>query len=95
MRQGIRAAAAYAASAMPAFPAVGTQTPGRPSALARVTAIMSPRALKLAVGLMPSSFTHSRRTPISCARWGSSTSGVIPSPSVTAVSPGASGSAAA
>ena len=68
---------------MPALPAVGTQRPGSPSALALVTAMESPRALKLAVGLMPSSFTHRRRTPIAAARCGNSMSGVIPSPSVT------------
>ena len=75
----------YAVSAAPALPAVGTTKPGTPSPRARVTAALIPRALNDAVGLSPSSFTHSRATPISRASAGSSCSGVSPSPSDTGV----------
>jgi hypothetical protein len=85
------AAAPYAASAAPAFPAVGTTSPGTPSARARVTAALIPRALNDAVGLSASSFTHSRRTPIARASRGASSSGVAPSPSDTGGSSARSG----
>src|SRR6185437_1315589 len=91
----MRAAAPYAASAAPAFPAVGTTRPGTPSALARVTAALMPRALKEPVGLRPSSLIQKRATPNERASSGDSTSGVAPSPSETGVSPSQSGRSAA
>ncbi|MDB5876350.1 MAG: associated domain protein, partial [Ramlibacter sp.] len=91
-RTGSCAAAPYAASAAPAFPAVGVTNPGTPSARARVTAALIPRALNEAVGLSPSSFTHSRATPISRASAGASCIGVSPSPSETGASSASSGS---
>src|SRR5580692_448458 len=47
---GIPAAAAYAASAPPAFPAVGAANAFAPNCLARVTAAVIPRALNDPVG---------------------------------------------
>ena len=94
-RTGSPAAAPYAASAAPAFPAVGVTNPGTPRALARVTAALIPRALNDAVGLSPSSFTHSRATPVSPASAGASCIGVSPSPSDTGISLARSGSTGA
>ena len=59
-RTGTPAAAPYAASAAPALPAVGTTMPATPSAFARVTAALIPRALNEPVGLSPSSLIQSR-----------------------------------
>ena len=86
------ARAAYAASAMPALPAVGTTKRVAPAAVARVTAAASPRALKEPVGLTPSSLTHSRAKPCMAARRSTRSSGVPPSPSETGSSCGRSGS---
>src|SRR6185437_14261725 len=86
-RTGRPAAAAYAASAAPALPAVGTTNPGTPSALARVTAALMPRALKEPVGFNPSSLIQKRPTPNSRDSSPDSSSGVAPSPSETGVSP--------
>src|SRR4051812_6727197 len=94
MRTGIDAAAPYAASAAPAFPAVGATSPGTPSAFARVTAALMPRALNDAVGLRPSSLIQSLATPMERAREGASSSGVMPSPSDTGVSAASIGSTA-
>src|SRR4051812_17842811 len=90
-RTGIEAAAPYAASAAPALPAVGATRPGTPSALARVTAALIPRALKDAVGLSPSSLIHSVRTPAFLASDGVTDNGVPPSPSVAGASLSSSG----
>src|SRR5437763_1069950 len=84
---GLRAGAAYAESAAPAFPAVGTTKPGTPRDRARVTAARIPRALNEPGGFSPSSLTHRRRTPIALARWGASCIGVRPSPNDTGCSP--------
>ena len=54
---------AYAARAIPAFPAVGTTKRRAPARTARVTAAARPRALKDPVGFFPSSFTHRWRKP--------------------------------
>jgi hypothetical protein len=59
-----------------------------------VTAALKPRALKLAVGFTPSSFTQNRATPADFAIAGNSISGVHPSPRETGASPSASGSSA-
>lgn len=53
MRQGIPAAAAYAASAMPAFPAVGTRAPGRRNAFARASPPSSSTRLEARGGVDP------------------------------------------
>src|SRR5687767_12596558 len=89
------AAAPYAASAAPALPAVGTTRPGTPSAFARVTAALIPRALNDPVGLRPSSLTHTARTPSARASDSAGRSGVAPSPNVMGDSSGANGIQAA
>ena len=83
---------AYAASATPAFPAVGTTRDCAPPYAARVTAAASPRALNEPVGFDPSSFTRRSRKPCFAARRGTVSKGVPPSPRVTGASPSASGS---
>src|SRR4051812_1004140 len=85
------AAEPYAASAAPALPAVGATSPATPSARARVTAALIPRALNDAVGFSPSSLIHSVRTPIDLASVGVGSSGVPPSPSVAGSSLSSSG----
>src|ERR1041385_8986166 len=76
------AADPYAASAAPAFPAVGATRPAAPRARSRVTAALMPRALNDAVGLRPSSLIHIARTPAAFASVGVIMSGVPPSPRV-------------
>jgi hypothetical protein len=49
-----------------------------PRASARVTPIALARSLNEPVGLRPSSFTRSARSPAQCASSGASTSGVPP-----------------
>src|SRR3972149_6814102 len=77
------AAAAYAASAPPAFPAEGRQPSLPPSSFARETATESPRALNDPVGLQPSSFIYKSSAPIFPAVTGARSSGVPPSPRLT------------
>jgi hypothetical protein len=51
-----------------------------PSSFQRDTAADAPRALKVPVGFMPSSFTQSSPTPTSRAAFGTGIIGVKPSP---------------
>src|SRR4051812_8028465 len=95
MRTGMPAAEPYAASAAPAFPAVGATRPATPSARARVTDALMPRALNDAVGLRPSSLIHRVRTPTLFASVGVGRRGVPPSPSVAGSSLSSSGRTAA
>src|SRR5687767_8360086 len=81
------AAAAYAARALAAFPADGTERTVAPRYSARVTAADSPRALNEFVGLRDSSFTNRRETPSSAPSRAAWINGVQPSPSVTGASP--------
>ena len=83
---------AYAASAIPALPAVGTTNWFAPAPTARVIAAASPRALNDPVGLVLSSFTQSCWNPWRAPRRAAASSGVPPSPSVTGCSSSASGS---
>src|SRR5215468_4847244 len=85
------AQAAYAASALPALPADGTDKVVAPRYLARVTAADCPRALNELVGLSDSSFTKRLSTPTLAPSLRAWTSGVNPSPSVTGSSPSKSG----
>src|ERR1700722_3145741 len=77
----IPAAAAKATIAPPAFPADGIATFLTPSPTHIDTAQESPRALKLPVGLTPSSFTHRSSLPRRAPRRVVWTRGVMPSPS--------------
>jgi len=54
-----------------------------PSSFQREIDAEAPRALKVPVGLTPSSFTHSSPTPTSRAAFGTGIIGVKPSPMVT------------
>ena len=83
MRLRRPARAAYAAHAAPALPLVGMATPVTPSSAARDTPTAAPRALKVPVGVSPSSFIHSLGTPIAWPSRGRASSGVIPSPRLT------------
>ena len=91
-RHGSPARAAYAAQAAPAFPLVGMATPLTPSSAARDTPTAAPRALKVPVGVRPSSFIHSLGTPIACPSRGMASSGVMPSPRLTTQSAPVTGS---
>src|SRR6516162_9534150 len=74
------ARAAYAASAPPALPALGTASFVAPRYFAIETATLIPRALKLCVGLIDSSLIQSSTSlPTRSAR----SSGVPPSPNET------------
>ncbi len=77
------ARAPYAASAEPAFPAVGIVTASTPSSFALDTAAEMPLALKLPVGLRPSSLTYSAEKPSISPRRDAGSRGVPPSPRVT------------
>ena len=77
------ARAAYAAAALAALPADGTETVVAPSRRATVTAADRPRALKELVGLADSSLMKSRSTPTAAPSRRARTSGVKPSPRVT------------
>jgi hypothetical protein len=88
---GTPARAPYTAAAPPALPAEGIIKPFTPRVRALVTAIPSPRALKEPVGFCPSSLPQRRPTPTCAASRGSSSSGVLPSPSATGSSPSTSG----
>ena len=77
------AAAAYAAIALAALPADGTDSVVAPRCAARVTAADSPRALNELVGLSDSSLTNSRVEAESRAEPRAWISGVQPSPSVS------------
>src|ERR1700745_488044 len=74
------AAAAYAASALAAFPAEGIATFLIPSSTHIDTAHESPRALNDAVGFRPSSLTHSESAPMRAPMRLVRSSGVQPSP---------------
>ena len=78
----IFAAAAYAARALPAFPAEGMATFFTPNALATLIATEIPRALKDPVGFRPSSLIQT----LGNSRLGRT--GVKPSPSVTGLTSG-------
>src|SRR5262245_59964680 len=80
------ALAAYAAIALPALPADGTDTVVTPSARARVIAADCPRALNEFVGFSDSSFTYRRSNPSRAPSVDACKSGVRPSPSVTGAS---------
>ena len=82
------AAAAYAASAPPAFPAVGAASVFAPKCFACATATDIPRALNEPVGFNASSFTYRRFSPIAAPSRSADTSGVMPSPSVSGAQPG-------
>src|SRR5262249_46837540 len=79
----IPAAAAYAASALAAFPADGMATLEIPNSRHIEMAQESPRALNEAVGFNPSSFTHSASAPSAAPRRQVRISGVQPSPRET------------
>src|SRR5437660_11442916 len=65
-----RARAAYAASAPPAFPALGMASFVAPRYFAIETATLIPRALKLCVGFSDSSRSEERRVGKECrSRW--------------------------
>src|SRR4051812_2967354 len=83
MWDSIPAAAAYAARALAALPAEGIATFEIPSSLHMGMAQASPRALNDAVGLTPSSLTHSASAPIRAPRRRARHRGVQPSPRVT------------
>src|SRR5882724_7782335 len=72
---------AYAASAMPALPAVGTTNSFAPATTARVTAAARPRALNDPVGFVLSSLTQSWSKPWRAPTRSTLSSGVPPSPS--------------
>src|SRR5439155_13942976 len=91
-RDSIPAFAAYAASALPAFPALGTASRVSPSSFARATATAIPRALNVPVGFAASSFTNTREIPYVLSIAGHSRSGVPPSPRVRAWSSESTGS---
>ena len=76
----IPAGAQYTAQAAPALPLVGMAKVSTPSSLARETPTAAPRALKVPVGIIPSSFR--KRWGISkwAPRFRRGRSGVIPSP---------------
>ena len=76
MFASIRAAAAYAAIAPPAFPAEGAASFVTPSSFAIDTAHDMPRALNVPVGFWPSSFTQSLSTPSRSPSRGVGRSGV-------------------
>ena len=59
-----------------------SRPPSRPSSRARETPTAAPRALKVPVGISPSSFISRLGTPIAAPYVGNGSSGVIPSPSV-------------
>src|SRR2546422_4787289 len=69
-RAGTPAGAAWAASATPAFPAVGTTNARAPACPARVTAAARPRALKEPVGFVASSLTRRPGRPYRAASRG-------------------------
>src|SRR2546428_2677206 len=83
-RASIPAFAAYAASALPAFPALGTARRVSPSSFAIETATAIPRALKVPVGFAASSFTNTRLIPYVLSIAGARSNGVPPSPRVSA-----------
>src|SRR5262245_61373262 len=83
--------AAYAAIALAALPAEGTDSTSAPRYLARVTAADNPRALKEFVGLSDSSLTKRRSTPSARPNFDARINGVQPSPSVNGSSPSKSG----
>src|SRR6478735_5577095 len=83
---GSPARAAYAAAVAPAFPDEETATPRRPSARAHEIASVPSRSLNDQVGFWLSFFASRRGSPIPAPRVSHATSGVAPSPSVTAPS---------
>src|ERR1051326_5181892 len=92
MWASIPAAAAYAAAALAAFPAEGMAILRMPSWRAIVIAVVMPRALKEAVGFIPSSLTHRSLAPIAAPRRDARIRGVMPSPRETIDSGRAGGS---
>src|SRR5207247_9280322 len=90
-RAATPARVAYAASATPALPAVGTTSRRTPACAARVTAAASPRALKEPVGLPLSSLTQRSPNPCRAATRSPASSGLPPPPDVTGDSPSARG----
>ena len=77
------ARAAYAAADADVFPVEAQIASLAPRSTATDIAIVIPRSLNDAVGLSPSTFNHTRATPARCATRGASSSGVLPSRSVT------------
>ena len=86
------ARAPYAAHAWPPLPTVGWAKRVTPSSFQREIDAEAPRALKVPVGLTPSSFTHSSPTPTSRAAFGTGIIGVKPSPIVTIAASSRTGS---
>src|ERR1700675_4792561 len=82
MTAGIPAAAAEAAKAPPALPAVGAAKAFAFNCLARVTAVVIPRALNEPVGFKPSSLTNRLNTPREAPSLVAGSRAVMPSPSV-------------
>src|SRR5581483_1379340 len=78
------ALAAYAAAEAAVLPVEAQTTARAPASTARETATAIPRSLKLPVGFAASHFTHSSQPSVAPIR-GVRTSGVPPSPSVSAV----------
>jgi hypothetical protein len=66
------------------LPVDAQMTAREPDAIARATATTMPRSLNEPVGFIPSILAWSRGTPIAAPSRGSGTSGVLPSPSVSA-----------
>src|SRR5689334_13182889 len=66
------------ANAAAALPVLAVETTGAPISLARATTIALARSFREAVGLRPSSFTHSERRLSVVARRDASISGVQP-----------------
>ena len=77
------ALAAYAAIEAEVLPVEAQTTACAPSALATEMAVVMPRSLKEPVGLLPSTFSHTS-PPVTEQSHSDRTSGVPPSPSVTA-----------
>ncbi len=77
------ARAAYAAADADVLPVDAQITTLAPCSTAFDTAIVIPRSLNDPVGFAPSTFSSTRATPARSARRGASTSGVLPSSSVT------------
>ena len=83
--------AAYAAALAAVLPVEAHTSASAPSRTAALTAHVIPRSLNEPVGFAPSIFSHTSAPARSDSR-SASTSGVVPSPSVTTGSSGANGS---
>ena len=88
----IPARAAYAAALAAVLPVDAHSTVVRPSSSAFATATTIPRSLNEPVGFTPSNLRNSSLTPTHSASRGAASSGVDPSPSVSAGVAGVTGS---